>query len=173
MSNSQEPRSSDSVTKLKRFVTINCGCQMSGIKSEDFVSSNYTPLFNAVAGKWLRPYIALQIGYKGFYFNYIADDVKHYYTYCYGEAVLDLNEAIFPEKINKHWSLLLHAGPGYFYNHHYGKPNLCANVGVQNTCRLNSRLQINFDVSSIMGWDIYQGNDDILPGITFGMSYNF
>jgi len=60
------------------FVSANYGYQMSGIKNEDFVSSNYTPLFNFTLGKWFSSYLALQIGFKGFYFNYIEDDIKHH-----------------------------------------------------------------------------------------------
>ena len=33
-------------SKLTYFVSLNYGYQMSGIKDEDFISSNYSPLFN-------------------------------------------------------------------------------------------------------------------------------
>ena len=155
------------------FVAINYGFQMSGIKSEDFITSNYSPLFNITVGKWFLPYLALQIGYKGFYFNYIEDDIKHHYNYFYGEAVLNLNNAVQPERINQNWSLLLHAGAGYFYNHIYDKSNLCMNIGLQNNYQLTNQFQATLDISSIIGWDIYQGNEDILPGITVGLIYLF
>jgi len=155
------------------FVSANYGYQMSGIKSEDFVSSNYTPLFNFTLGKWFASYLALQIGFKGFYFNYIEDDIKHHYNYYYGEAVINLNNALKPKRINKSWSLLLHAGAGYFYNHVYGRANICANIGVQNTYKLTDKFQATLDISSIIGWDIYQGDEDILPGISLGIIYLF
>jgi hypothetical protein len=153
------------------FISLNFGSQMSGIKSEDFVSSNYSPLFNITSGKWFSDYLALQIGYKGFYFNYIEDDIKHHYNYFYGEAVLHLINALLPERINKNWSLLLHSGAGYFYNHTYGKPNICVNIGLQNNYQISNQFQVSLDLASIIGWDIYQGNTDILPGITVGISY--
>jgi hypothetical protein len=146
---------------------------MSGIKDEDFVSSNYSPLFNVSAGKWFSPYLALQIGYKGFYFNTIADKIKHQYNYFYGEAVINFNNFVHPARINKNWNLLLHGGPGYFYNHIYGKPNICVNIGIQNNYQLSNKIQANLDITSIIGWDIYQGDEDILPGITAGIIYNF
>jgi len=155
------------------YVSFNGGLQMSGIKDEDFVSSNYSPLFNITVCKWFLPHLALQIGYKGFYFNYISDGIKHHYNYFYGEAVLNLNNALQPERINKNWSLLLHAGAGYFYNHVYGKANLCANIGLQNNYRLTNQFQAALDISSIIGWDIYQGDEDILPGMTVGLVYSF
>ena len=158
---------------LSYFASLNYGYQMSGIKDEDFVSSNYTPLFNISAGKWLAPYLALQIGYKGFYFNYIGDEIKHHYNYFYGEAIVNFNNIVHPKRLNKKWSLLLHGGAGYFYNHVYGKPNICANIGVQNSYQLTNRFHATLDISSIMGWDIYQGNEDILPGITVGVTYFF
>jgi hypothetical protein len=155
------------------FVSLNCGLQMSGIKDEDFISSNYSPLFNITFGKWLLPHLALQIGYKGFYFNYISDDIKHHYKYLYVEGVLNLNNAVQPERIDKSWSLLLHAGAGYFYNHVYGKSNLCISIGIQNNYQLTDQFQAALDISSIIGWDIYQGDEDILPGITLGVTYLF
>jgi len=153
------------------FVSLNYGYQMSGIKSEDFVMSNYSPLFNITAGKWFSQYMALQIGYKGFYFNYIEDDIKHHYNYFYGEAVLNLNNAVNPERINQSWSLLLHAGTGYFYNHVYRKPDICANIGLHNNYQITNQIQVTLDLASIIGWDIYQGDADILPGITAGVVY--
>ncbi|MBK9285083.1 MAG: hypothetical protein IPM51_12320 [Sphingobacteriaceae bacterium] len=155
------------------FVSLNAGMQMSGYKSEDFISSNYSPLFNFTAGKWLSPLLALQIGYKGFYFYSISDDLKHHYDYLYAEAALNLNNALNPERSNKDWSLLLHTGVGYFYNHLYGKPNTCVNIGFQNTYQIANQFQASLDVSSIIGWDIYQGDADILPGITLGVIYIF
>ncbi len=155
------------------FIALNAGLQMSGIKDEDFVSTNYTPLFNITAGKWLLPYFALQIGYKGFYFYSISDDLKHHYHYLYGEGVLNFNKAVHPERTNQNWSLLLHSGVGYFYNNLYNKPNTCVNVGLQINYQLTNQFQATLDVSSIIGWDIYQGDTDILPGITLGVTYSF
>jgi len=155
------------------FVSFNYGYQMSGIKDEDFVSSNYTPLFNLNIGKWISPYFAFQIGYKGFYFNYIEDNIKHHYNYFYAEAVTNFNNVVYPNRINKNWNLLLHSGPGYFYNNVYGKANICLNIGIQNNYKLSNQIQANLDISSIIGWDIYQGNTDILPGISLGVTYLF
>ena len=166
----QKPSNFDDVN-LRWFLSINYGSQMSGIKSEDFVSSNYSPLFNVTFGKWVTNLFALQIGYKGFYFNYIEDDVKHHYNYFYGEVLFNLNNAIYTDRINKNWSLLLHAGAGYFYNHTYSKPNFCTNIGIQNNYKITDYISANLDISSIIGWDIYQGDEDILPGITVGIVY--
>ena len=55
-----------SENEFKWFVSLNSGYQMSGIKDEDFISSNYSPLFNVSLGKWISPYFAFQAGYKGF-----------------------------------------------------------------------------------------------------------
>lgn len=153
------------------FVSVKFGTQMSGIKDEDFVSTNYSPFFNITTGKWLTTYLALQIGYKGFYFNSIADVYKHYYNYIYGETVINVNNVLFPKRVNKKWSMLLHGGGGYFYNNFYGKGNICGNVGLQNNYNLSKRFDINIDISSIIGWDIYQGNLDILQGVTVGVTY--
>ncbi len=156
---------------FKWFVSSSFGYQMSGIKSEDFISSNYSPLLNVTAGKWFTPSLALQTGYKGFYFNTISDNQKHHYSFFYGEAVINVNSFFKKYKPNQIWCLYLHAGPGFFYNYFYSKPNICANLGVQNTFRLTSQLYANFDIAAIVGWDIYQGDEDILPGILVGLKY--
>jgi hypothetical protein len=171
-SNAQDS-SSSAQHKSRYFISINSGIQMSGIKDEDFVSSNYSPLFNITAGKWFTPYLALQVGYKGFYFNYIEDDLQHHYNYFYGEAVVNMNNILQAKSTQKSWGLLLHLGAGYFYNHLYGRPNACVNIGVQNSFKITNQIQATFDISSIIGWDIYQGNKDILPGITVGAIYFF
>jgi len=173
VTNSQVQHTTLNKSEQNRFVSLNYGYQMSGIKDEDFVCSNYSPLFNMAIGKWFLPYLALQIGYKGFYFNYIGDDTKHHYNYYYAEAVVNLNNVVQPKRINKSWSLLPHAGAGYFYNHVYGRPNLCANIGLRNNYQLTNQLQATLDFTSIIGWDIYQGNEDILPGIAVGITCVF
>lgn len=155
------------------FVSANFGTQMSGIKDEDFISSNYSPLFNVTAGKWFTPYLAIQIGYKGFYFYTIADEIKHNYNYYYGETVINFVNVVHPDRINRNWSILLHGGAGYFYNHVYGTASLHINLGIQNSIKLSDHLHASIDVASIVGWDIYQGDEDILPGITVGITYNF
>lgn len=155
------------------FVSINYGTQMSGIKDEDFITSNYSPLFNITTGIWFTPYLAMQIGYKGFYFNAIADEIKHQYNYFYSEVVINFNNFVHSDRRNKKWSILMHGGPGYFYNYVYGRASLHLNIGVQNTFQLTSHLHASIDIASIAGWDIYQGNTDILPGILFGLIYKF
>lgn len=156
---------------LSYFVELSLGTQMSGIKSEDFVKSNYSPLINFTVGKWFVPYLALQFGYKGYYFNQISDELKHHYNFYYGEALLNFQELFYLE--NKVWSLILHAGAGYFYNYSYNQPNICATVGVKQKINIAEQWAATIDVSSIMGWDIYQGDQDILPGITLGVVYSF
>ncbi len=158
---------------LSWFLSINYGAQMSGIKDEDFVGSNYSPLLKAMFGKWISPLFAFQIGYKGFYFNYIEDDIKHHYNYFYGETLFNLNNAVQPNRENKNWKLLLHSGAGYFLNQSYNKSQLCLNIGIENNYQLSDRITVNIDLASIIGWRIYQGDEDILPGITVGFSYIF
>ena len=156
---------------LKWQISTYIGTQMSGIKSEDFVSSNYSPLYNFSAGYWFTPSLSIQLGYKGFYFNLISDNEKHYYGYYYGEAVFNIYKLIINKCDFSQWYFNIHAGSGYFYNYDYKRPNICANLSVSYNYLLSERVIANAIVSSIMGWDIYQGNDDILPGLSLGVSY--
>lgn len=155
------------------FVEISAGIQMSGYKKVDFIPSNYTPLLKVTAGNWVGRWWGLQLGYKGLWFNAISDDIRHHYTFLYPELLIDANTFLTKRDKPRFWSLILHAGPGYFYNNHYQKSNICGNIGAQNQFRINHQLSINIDIAAIVGWDIYQGDEDILPGTSIGLSYSF
>lgn len=149
------------------------GIQMSGIKDEDFISSNVAPSVMFNIGKWVVPEIALQFGYKGFYFRAISDEDKHHYNFIYGDVLFNLNGIFnFANSIEDRWSLIFHPGAGYFYNNYYNRPNICANIGVMNSIKVGDQFDIFLDISAIIGWDIYQGNDDILPSCVIGVSYS-
>lgn len=154
------------------YLSGGLGVQMSGIKSEDFIGSNFSPLVNITLGKWFSPELAIQAGYRGPYFHTIADSIKHNYTFLYGEAVFHLNNILSKKASPSPWTYYIHAGAGYFYNSHYSRPNICAIMGLQVRHRLSEKFSIATDISAIMGWDIYQGNEDILPGLSFVLFYN-
>ena len=156
------------------FVSYAYGVQISGIKSEDFVQSNITPAFTLCMGRWISPEIALQIGYKGSYFHTIADNDRHYYNFIYGDVLFNINKIIDTKKITKgKWNLIFHPGGGYFYNVYYKRANICANIGMKNSYKISNQVDIFVDISAIVAWDIYQGNEDILPSCEFGVSYLF
>lgn len=152
-------------------LTLNVGTQMSGIKDEDFIKSNYSPLINFEIGKCITRSLSLQIGYRGWYFNTISDNYKHFYGYYYGETVFNLNELISKYDYNKKWNVFFHIGSGFFYNYDYKRPNICANLSISSNYRLSKRIATNINFSSIMGWDIYQGDEDILPSLSIGITY--
>jgi len=159
--------------KKQWFVSAAYGVQMSGIKDEDFIRQNVAPAIFAGVGLWFTPEIALQLSYKGPYFNTIADDDKHPYYFIFGEVLLNVNELINGYKENKsRWSLILHPGAGYFYNNYYNQLNVCGNLGVINNIKLVENLDVFVDISFIVGWDIYQGDDDILPSAVLGLTYS-
>jgi hypothetical protein len=153
------------------YISLAAGAQMSGIKNEDFISHNIAPLMTVSAGKWFTPLLALQLGYRGNYYNTISDDKKHYYNYFFGETVFSLNKLVNPKKQLSKFGILFHAGSGYFYNHDYDRPNICAHFGLSADYKLTEWLSTFINLSAIMGWDIYQGDEDILPGVLFGLSY--
>lgn len=160
--------------KKNWFISSGYGMQISGIKSKDFINSNVTPTLLLNTGVWFSPEIALQIGYKGFYFHTISDNDKHYYNFIYGEVLLNLNRIFnFANSIEGRWSLIIHPGAGYFYNNYYNRPNVCGNIGITNCVRITKKIDLFIDVSAIIGWDIYQGDEDILPSCIFGISYSF
>lgn len=154
-------------------VSLGFGTQMSGIKDEDFVASNYSPLLNVSFGKWFSPALALEIGYRGWYFNTISDDEKRRYGYYHGSAVLNVKALLRGYDENGIWFPWLHAGSGYFYNHYYGRPNICADFGISNNFRITEKLSAGLEISALVGWDIYQGDEDVLPGLAVAVRYLF
>lgn len=168
----QDPEIQASVhERANVYISLSAGAQMSGIKSEDFVSNNIAPLMAVSIGKWFTPVLTLQLGYRGNYYYTITDDKKHHYNYFFGETVFNLNKLVSPKKQLNRFNILFHVGSGYFYNHYYDSPNICAHFGLSGDYKLTDRLNTFINISAIMGWDIYQGDEDILPGILFGLSY--
>lgn len=158
-------------TNKRYFIAVKTGIQMSGIKDEDFVSNNLAPLINISIGKWIVPSVGLQFAYKGLYFNTISDKEKHYYSFYYGEVLFNIN-SVFTNKFSRNTSKNnFHIGSGYFYNYYYHRPNICASMGISSSLTLNSKFDINVEMSAIMGWDIYQGDDDIIPNLSLGIIY--
>lgn len=159
----------------KWFIELDMGIQMSGIKGVDFIKSNYSPMYRISGGKWLNNSIALKIGYQGRYFNTIDHTRKRFYDFYFGEVLFDLKQIVLNQSTQKRrfHEVLLHIGSGYFYNHDYKRPNITAIGGISNNFYFWNSFAIKVDVSAIAGWDIYQGDDDILPNTSIGLVYLF
>lgn len=160
--------------KNQWFVSFDYGMQMSGIKSEDFISSNYSPMYRVVVGKWFNSNVGFQIGYQGRYFKTIANNNKHFYNFYFLEGILDVKNILSPnKKSNKFHELLFHGGVGFFQNEYYGNSSTHFVLGIANNFSVSKKIKIKFDIGAIVGWDIYQGNSDILPSLSLGLVYNF
>jgi hypothetical protein len=143
------------------FLNLSVGIQMSGIKNEDFVLNNYSPKIDISAMKLITQVFGLQIGYQGYYFNTIANADKRMYTFISGSLVTRFMQR------SKSFDFSLLTGSGLFLNHYYKRPSVCADVGVLSNFVLANQF-FNSKISAIVGWDIYQGNADILPSLTLG-----
>jgi hypothetical protein len=156
------------------FIEIDFGIQMSGIKSEDFISSNYSPMIRVIGGKWFNSNVGFQVGYQGKYFNAIADNDKHYYNFYFFEGILNAKNILSSKrKNNRFHELLFHAGIGLFENKYYGNSSTHVVLGATNNFSLSKKIKIKFDIGAIVGWDIYQGDEDILPSLSMGIDYLF
>ena len=166
--------SQDNYKKNSWLVSIDFGVQMSGIKSEDFVSSNYSPVYRISSGKWLNKYIGVQIGYQGRYFNTIENSDKRFYNFYFVEGILDVKNILkISNSKNKVHELIFHGGFGYFQNQYYENSSIYYVLGVSNNFLLTNKINLKIDVGAIIGWDIYQGNQDILPNSSIGLIYEF
>ena len=156
------------------FLSIDYGVQMSGIKSEDFISSNYSPVYRLSSGKWLTKYIGVQVGYQGRYFNTIENSDKRFYNFYYVEGILDIKNILkMSNSKNKVHELIFHGGFGYFQNQYYENSSIHSVLGASNNFFLTNKINLKIDISAILGWDIYQGNQDILPNSSIGLIYRF
>ena len=154
------------------YVSSAVGVQISGIKREDLIVTNLAPAITVSSVFWLNPSIGMGMTYKGPYFNYIGDDDRHSYSFIAAEGSLNVNEIVYKEKEMKNgWSCILHAGAGFFNNYYYGQSNVNMNGGIINAMKLTNRIDFFIDVSFIVGWDIYQGDEDILPSAVLGFNY--
>lgn len=155
----------------KWLASFDVGIQMSGIKSEDFIWSNYSPMYRLSIARELSPNFSLQVGYQGRYFLAISDDLRYNYSFYFVEGVFNMTNLFFGKNLDRKYSLWLHAGPGYFYHEIYDRSDFHWNLGSSNIFYLSDKFSLKLDVSAIIGWDIYQGNQDILPNISLGLIY--
>lgn len=153
------------------YVDFYAGAQVSGIRKEDYVPSNFAPYVQFSLGKWIVPYLAISINYQGPNFHFIGDSFKHKYLYIDGQVILDIN-SLFKTQY-KALNIQAMAGGGLFYNYLYDRPNVCGTVGLLNEFKLTNTISIKLKLAAIMGWDIYQGDEDILPSMSLGVSYFF
>tara|TARA_B110000003_G_scaffold14445_1_gene14172 strand:- start:1777 stop:2337 length:561 start_codon:yes stop_codon:yes gene_type:complete len=166
--------SQDYYKKNSWLVSIDFGVQMSGIKSEDFVSSNYSPVYRLSTGKWLNNFIGIQIGYQGRYFNTIENSEKRFYNFYFIEGILDVKNILKTSNSKKKvHELILHGGFGYFQNQYYENSSIYSVLGISNNFLLTNKINLKIDVGAIIGWDIYQGDQDILPNSSIGLIYQF
>lgn len=139
------------------YIGIGYGIQMSGIKPQDFVISNYSPIVDLIIGNEIARNISIEIGYEGNYFKTIANDEKHYYSFYKG--ALSFEPSIYSKK-NFITRIIL--GYGLLDNHFYGRPSFLASVGAAVTCKVTNATYCGLKVNCRLGWDIYQNDEDIL-----------
>ena len=153
-------------------IKTDIGVQLSGIKKEDFISSNISPLSRVIVFKDISKSFSLGAGYQGQYFYYIEDDFKHKYFFLFGQINYRMN--IGEKKEEKIFNgISVSIGSGYFYNYLYDQPNICALFGISKKIQLNNKICFSLNLSSIVGWDIYQGDEDIIPSLSLGFSKSF
>lgn len=158
----------------KWFASLDVGVQMSGIKNEDFIKSNYSPLIKLSIGKWFNKSLGVQFGYQGRHFNTIENSDRRFYNFYFVEGIFDAKNILRISNTNKRvYELLFHIGFGYFQNQYYNNSTIHGVLGVSNNFVLTNNIKLKFDIGAIVGWDIYQGNDDILPNVSLGTIYTF
>lgn len=159
-----------SLEKSKISIGLNLGMQISGIKDEDFKFSNLSPFINLVFSYSISGHSDLKVGYKGFYFKYILDDINHKYHFIYISFSLNILDYFCTTFLENRFNSKFYLGSGIFHNYHKDKTQFCIDIGGQLNYQLVKNLFLNFDISSIAGWKIYQDNYDILPALSIGLT---
>ncbi len=175
----------DLTNNREGYLSIGLGAQMSGIKKMDFIPRNFSPSFVIEGGRWMSSLVALEAGFKGLYYKCISDYDKHYYGFLYGNLKLNAIR-LFNTSYFNDANIYPYIGAGLMYNHYgilptsfgildynRGRMMIAANLGVLFTYTISDHFYLGIDVSSISGWQIYQGNEDIIPQALIRIGYSF
>ena len=157
----------------KNYFGSGMGMQISGIRKVDYIRSNISPKINIFFGKEINNSLRIQIGYDGFYFKMIANSDKRHYNYW---NLIVENQIINIKNSTKNSDLLkcsLQIGGGLFQNKYFKRPNFCGEIGFTSTMKVTKNASLLLRVNSIMGWDLYQGDEDVINGVIMGVKYNF
>ena len=167
------------------FISAGIGEQHSGIRSEDYVKDNFSPIFVIEGGKFISSCFALELGIKGCWYNFISDNDRHYYASLYGNLIFDIQNAI-AYKEDRIWNTQVYLGGGLMYNAYHGlvsplglleypdgRLQPIINVGMSNLFRVSPRVQLGFDVGGICGWALYQDSCDMIPSAFLRTVYSF
>lgn len=157
--------------KAGNYVGAGIGLQMTGIRKEDFVSNNMSPRLNLYLGKRLNDIAAIQVGFEGVYFNTIADDDRRYFNYYNVMIENKIFQSLVKGRRNKLNYMALQLGGGLLYNKYYGRPNFCGDLGLVCAHKILNKTSMSLRLNSILGWDLYQGDADIINGFTIGIKY--
>lgn len=158
--------------KNKFYFDVYIGTQISGIRKEDRISSNFSPYLQLSIGKWISPNISVAINYQGPYFKFIGDNYNHKFLYLNGDLVINLTGLILKNRIT-FWQIYIAGGAGYFYNSLQEKSSLCLNASLINVFNINENYAINLKFGGIGGWKIYQHDKDALPNLSIGLTRKF
>lgn len=161
----------EKIDKHSFFIDLYGGTQVSGIRKMDYIASNFAPYFQVGIGKWIVPCLALSINYDGPYFHLLGHKDKHYYHYINGELIANFSN--FLKIDSKYFNLYGIVGSGLFINKFKNQNNICAVLGLVNEFILNEGWSIKIKSTTIMGWDIYQGDEDAVTNYSIGVSKQF
>lgn len=166
------------------FISVGGGVQHSGIRKEDYVKDNFSPLIVIEAGKFFTPYYAVRLGYKGPYYKFISDNDKHNYSFLYADMVLDIKNCI-SNRSESIWDIQIYAGGGVLYNQYPillgqkgvltypdGRLLIACNIGISNLFRISKTIKLGLDIAAIGSWGLYQDSFDCIPNTFLRIVYS-
>ena len=157
--------SSSQTSKKFLFTSISVGTHMSGIKKQDFIHSNFSPLYSCILGVKLKNEIEIITTYRGYNFKYINDSANHNFHFLSFSAKTTLSK-ITSSSLSLHEKINFSIGGGILKNNFADKYNLCLDIASFYKFLELEKFDISLILNSIVGWKIYQHNEDILNGIS-------
>jgi hypothetical protein len=154
------------------FIESDFGIQISGIRKEDYVKSNLAPSLSLSVGKKLNEIVSIKFGYSGFYFKTIANKDKrsyNYYNINFEHLFYDSKKG---NESNSSFRLAFQLGGGLFENKYYDRFNFCGQLGLIGFQSISSNTQVVMRFNALLGWDLYQGDEDIINSIVIGLRQN-
>lgn len=160
------------------------------------IGKQLSPALDVSVGKWFTPGIGVRLVYSGLSINGATQNGAHstgnvydagqwldYQKFDFGNAHADvmfnLTNMICGYKVDRVYSITPYAGLGWMFTWDGPRQQeVSANIGVLNTFRLSSALDLNLDVRGTMVNDRFDGEtggrkQEGLLSVTLGMTYKF
>lgn len=152
-------------------ITAHAGVQMAGLAKGKWQNFQPCPLLIVSADKMFNSSVGLRVGLQGPYFKF--QEEQHNYLSLFSEVMFNTNSIANGYNRKRIWLLNINVGCGLLYDFYANHMRFCLSGSITNSFRVMQALYVNLHLSSLFGWNIYELNDDLIPGLSVGVTYKF